>query len=282
MNALATTDALVRIPGGAARSGRPASDPIPTISPWLLQWFSVYTRRHLRRHFHAIRLSRHSPLPQPGADVPVILYLNHASWWDPLVCLELKNRFFADRTGYAPIDAAMLKKYRFFRRLGFFGVEQKSMRGALQFLRLAQQILIRPNTLLALTPQGRFADVRERPINFQSGIGHLANRIDRAVFVPMALEYGFWHERLPEVLVRFGEPVRTIDASRTPREWTAILEQKLGEAQDTLAAQAQRRNDNDFQVLLRGRSGAAPIYDLWRAARERFRGRKFSPEHGTL
>ena len=46
-------------------------------------------------------------LPAPVADEtrPIVIYLNHASWWDPLVCLYLARRFFRDWTSVAPIEA---------------------------------------------------------------------------------------------------------------------------------------------------------------------------------
>ena len=84
--------------------------------------------------------------------------------------------------------------------------------------------------LLAVTPQGRFADVRERPVHFEAGLGHLAARVQRALFVPFAVEYVFWEERLPEILVRFGEPVevrREHAAAFEPKYWTRLFEEKL-------------------------------------------------------
>ncbi len=42
---------------------------------------------------------------------------------DPLICLRLAAELFPDRTHYGPIDAQALGRYRFFEKLGFFGVE---------------------------------------------------------------------------------------------------------------------------------------------------------------
>jgi 1-acyl-sn-glycerol-3-phosphate acyltransferase len=247
----------------------------------MLRWFSAYTRRHLRRHFHAVRLVRGTAAAaSPPKKIPVILVMNHASWWDPLIGLELKNRFFSGRDAFAPIDAAMLAKYRFFRRLGFFGVPQHSVRGAFEFLRVAEELLRRPNVLLAVTPQGRFVDVRERPLNFASGIGHLAARVRAGVFLPVAVEYAFWEDRFPEVLVHFGSALAAAPAS--PREWTARLEQGLAETQDQLATLAQTRDPSGFEIILHGRSGAAAVYDGWRACKAWVRGETFSREYGRL
>lgn len=269
--------AAQKTPGG----NRHPAFSVPLVSRPLLRWFTWYSRRYVRRHFHAVRVSR-AGLP-PATDLPLVIYCNHASWWDPLVGLVLKSEFFADRTLFAPIDAAMLERYKMFARLGFFGVEQHSRRGATQFLRTAEVVLQSSRNLLAVTPQGRFADVRERPVRFEAGIGHLAARTSRALFIPVASEYVFWEERLPEILVRFGEPLeagREQTPALAPGQWTVLLQQKLEQAQDALSAESQRRDLAAFQDVLRGDAGQGGVYDWWRAAKARLRGEHFKPEHG--
>ncbi|MFZ0826036.1 MAG: lysophospholipid acyltransferase family protein [Verrucomicrobiia bacterium] len=254
---------------------------VPGISRPLLRWFTWYSRRYLRRHFHALRISL-SGKP-PASKLPLVIYLNHASWWDPLLGLVLKSEFFADRTLFAPMDAAMLERYPMFARLGFFGVEPHSRRGAVQFLRAAEAILRSPQHLLAVTPQSRFADVRERPVCFEAGLGHLATRVEGAFFVPCVAEYVYWEERLPEILVRFGEPVevrREHASAFAPDFWTKQFEQKLEAVQDALSIESRRRDPALFQTLLRGGAGQGGIYDWWRATRAKLRGEEFKREHG--
>ena len=73
---------------------------------------------------------------------PVLIVLNHPSWWDPMIGLVL-SRTFADRDQYAAIDAVAVKRYGFFKKLGFVGVDTKSLRGAAEFLRTGKSILSR-------------------------------------------------------------------------------------------------------------------------------------------
>jgi len=268
-----------------SKSGRglPHSRTLPRISTPLLRWFTWYSRRYIRRHFHSLRVSVAGPPPE-GRGLPLVLYSNHASWWDALVCLVVKAEFFPARNAFTPIDAAMLERYKMFRKLGFFGVEQHSRRGAVQFLRTAEAILQSPTSLLAITPQSRFADVRERPIRFEAGLGHLATRFEHALFVPVVAEYVFWEERLPEILVSFGEPVevrREHNIAFDAKYWTTLFEQKLTEAQDALAIEAQRRNSDNFQIVLRGGAGQGGVYDWWRGMKAKLRGETFTKEHGT-
>lgn len=260
-----------------------SSGRIPAISRPLLGWFTWYSRRYIRRHFHSLRISLAGLSPDTRG-LPLVLYSNHASWWDALVCLVLKQEFFPGRAAFAPIDAAMLKRYKMFGKLGFFGVEQGSRRGAIQFLRTAEAIMQSPENLLAITPQSRFADVRERPVQFGAGLGHLAKHVERALFVPVALEYVFWDERLPEILVRFGEPVqvrREHTAAFDAKYWTRLFEQRLTETQDALAIETQRRDGKAFQTVLRGGAGQGGIYDAWQWLKAKLRGKQFRKEHGN-
>jgi 1-acyl-sn-glycerol-3-phosphate acyltransferase len=266
----------------SGRIKRP-SKTLPRISPLLLRWFTWYSRRYLRHHFHSLRVSQ-TGLPPASDELPLVVYANHASWWDALVFLVTKDQFFSDRAAFAPIDAAMLERYKFFRKLGFFGVQQNAQGGAIQFLRVAEALLESPQTLLAITPQSRFVDVRERPLRFAPGLGHLATRTQQAAFVPFAVEYVFWEERLPEILIRFGEPLEIRSASRTNSNadyWTARFEQQLTKTQEDLALGAQRRDPAGFQILLSGGAGQGGVYDWWRFWKAGVRGETFRKEHGN-
>jgi 1-acyl-sn-glycerol-3-phosphate acyltransferase len=276
-------------PGGAFAvkstvPNRRERTPLPQVSVTLQQVFTAYSRWYVGRHFHSLRVSK-SGVPPVVSSLPLVIYVNHASWWDPLTCLMLQTDFFKARRPFAPIDAAALRQYRFFAKLGFFGVEQDSRRGAAEFLRTSTQILEATDTVLWLTPQGRFADVRSRPTRFKPGLGHLPDRVSRAVFIPLALEYCHWEERKPEILARFGEPEilgQSVGLPPVGDNWTQHFERRLEATQDALAAEAQARNPALFQNVLRSRSGVGFFYDTWRSLRAKLCGEPFSREHSRL
>lgn len=268
----------------ACKPGRPErAGALPTISQPLRRLFTWYSRRYLRRHFHSLRVSRASALPV-RTDQPLVIYSNHASWWDPLVALLLAKEFLPGQNVFAPMDAVALERYGFFKRLGAFGVEQGTPRGARQFLRQARTILRRPDNVLWLTPQSRFADARERPVSFKAGIGHLPKQVGQLRFVPVAIEYVFWEERLPEILVRFGDPYETWaeEVQMEPSVGTEFFAGRLADTQNALAAEARQRQPEKFRCLLRGPSGVGGIYDRWRALKAKGRGEAFQPQHGKL
>ncbi len=245
---------------------------IPQRNEWLIAWFRRYGRWYVRRHFHGVRVSRRgrAPLVPTG---PLIVVANHPSWWDPLVCMAL-TELFPHRVPYAPIDARALEQYRFFAKLGFFGVEPNSARGARTFLRVGADILGAPGTALWVTAQGRFTDARERPVRLMPGVERLAAQFGhgQGVIVPVAIEYVFWTENRPEALARFGEPV----------PFGEPVGPALERTQDALAEEAMSRDSSWFEDVWAGQVGMGGVYDLWRSARAWLRGKKFSAEHGAL
>ena len=253
----------------------------PRISPALLGWFQWYAARYVRRRMHALRLSTASK-PDDFAGSRLIVVLNHPSWWDPLVALLLAKHVFPRREHYAPIEAMALSKYRFFGRLGFFGIDAGTPSGAAAFLRTGEAVLARPGGTLWVTAQGSFSDVRCRPLSLRSGTGHLVRRLHRSVVLPLALEYTFWEESRPEALARFGEPLFIRNGGQElPVHWTREIEARLEEAQNLLAADAMARRRDAFEVVLGGSAGVGGLYDRWRAARARLRGERFTSAHGT-
>jgi hypothetical protein len=126
---------------------------------------------------------------------------------------------------------------------------------------------------LFLTPQGRFADVRA-PLIFAPGLEHLALRHPQAKFLPLAIEYCYWEERKPEILIAFGQ-ARSASVEEP-------LAGRLAQLQVKLATAAVRRQPNDWQVLQRTRTGVNLPYDLWWKLRARGRGEDFRLEHGRL
>ena len=277
-DALSGAPSRAKPPGGGA-AGR-ASSPVPRISPWLLRWFRWYSVRYVKRHFHAVRLARECR-PDVPRDAPLVVYLNHAAWWDPLVGLVLAKQLLPDRAVYAPIEEKALGRYRFMERLGLFGIDPQTRGGARRLLRVSRAILARPDAALWITPEGRFVDPRERPVRFRPGLAHLARSLDSGMLLPLALEYPFWKERSPEALARFGHPMHVEEHHElSVADWNSLLQDQLRAAQDALAEQAIRHNPEDFEVLLRGRAGVGGVYDVWRRLWARLRGESFSPQHG--
>lgn len=259
----------------------PAAAPPPRVSSWWLRIAARYAERYAARGLHAVRRSRAGGVTDLGT-ASAVVYLNHPSWWDPLVLLIVAQKYWPDRRHFAPIDASALGRYRILESLGFFGIERGTVAGARRFAETTRGILAEPQTVLWLTPQGRFADPRERPAQLESGLAWLARRAAPNVsFVPLALEYPFWEERTAECLLRFG-PVLERDhiASFDTAERGRLLAAELEATQDRLAEESLGRRADDFETLVQGAAGVGGVYDLWRRLKAHVRGERFRSEHG--
>jgi 1-acyl-sn-glycerol-3-phosphate acyltransferase len=242
-----------------------------------------YARRYLRKSFHSVSVVRGCS-PSVGDAEPLVVYLNHASWWDPLIAMHLAAVELPGRTLYAPFDAGALSRYPVFEKLGFFGVEQETRSGAASYLRTAREVLARPGGSLWITPEGRFVDPRERGVRFKPGLAHVVGDLARthpdARVIPLAIEYPFWEERLPEALACWGTPIRVGDHAPFDKgAWDELLATQLRATQARLAERSLARDADSFRVLLGGTEGVGGPYEAVRKLAARATGRRYQPNH---
>ena len=265
------------------RGRRISPGEVPEYSAFWSRMFLLYLRRYFAKSFRAVRTSGPglSGAGLAGAgDRPLVVYANHPSWWDPIHFFLLGSFVAPGRRVYGPMDAAALEKYRFFTKLGAFGID-RTPRGVSAFLRTGRAILDAPGASLWLTAEGRFADPRQRPVKIMSGLGYLARRLDGAWVVPLAVEYPFWNERFPEALTRFGKPIDlAVEPERPVEQWTDLFEARLERTMEALAEDARSRDPARFATVVDGRVGIGGVYDGWRRGKALVRGRSFDAAHG--
>ena len=251
----------------------------PNISSPILKFFRHIVRRYLARHFHAVRLSSAIQFVDDGR--PLIVYANHSSWWDPMISIFLAESFMPHRNHYAPMDAEALTRYGILRRVGVFPVEMKTVRGAAQLIRTGEAIL-RRGGVLWITPQGQFVDARCKPLIFKPGLASLATRVSDSttscVVLPLAIEYPFWNERLPEVLLCFGYPLE-VAADETAESLQARMTDALDITMGELCNLAVRRDPGAFTTLMLGSRGVGGFYALGKHIKALAFRQPYQPEH---
>ena len=227
-----------------AKPRRPPVLPAPT-PRWLREGFLRFNHRLLGRRFAAVRAAHVERFPS-DASGSVLVYLNHPAWWDPLICASLAACCSRERRNVALIDEANLSGV--LARLGFVGIEPGSSAGARRLARLGAELATVPDATLWLTPQGRFADPRERPLRLAGGLARLARRLPGAIAVPVAVEYPFLGGRKPEARVLVGTPIvaASVDAARLE----GTLEAGLTAAMDTLAGHVTSGEGGPFRTLV--------------------------------
>ena len=183
-----------------SRDGKETDRPrfIPgRFKPGMFSMMSVIARRKLRKQFNSVRLVRGSnqALRQlAGVRGPIIFAMNHSSWWDPLVGIELHRRYFRDREVCSPMDATQLEQFGIFKSIGVFGVDPEDAR-SLDVMEewVTRRFTETPRTNMWITPQGRFSDVRE-PVRPRPGIARIAAGHPEATVASLSMEYVFWSD----------------------------------------------------------------------------------------
>ena len=248
-------------------------------SPLFLSIAERYLGRFFSKHFSGLRIAVDARPPALAG--PVIFYANHPAWWDPIVLLLVIRKSYPDWQFHGPIDEAALDRYRWLEHLGLFGVRPDSVHGYRRFIDAGDTLLQSDRKGLVMTAQGRFVDVRERPVILRRGVTHLLRRHAAARACPIALEYVFWNERLPEVLVRFGQ--RAVMADGRPIETIHDeLQQALEIELDELARQAGARDAGAFRTVVSGQRGTGFLADLPLRIRSFVRREPFDPAHAAI
>lgn len=250
-----------------------------------MAFFRRIVRGYFRRHFHGVRVAGAQRFVAAGTDQgPLLVYANHGSWWDPMVSILLAERLMKQRKHYAPMDASALERYGILKRVGIFPVEMKTARGAVQFLRTGEEI-VRGGGVLWVTPQGRFVDPRVRPLEFKPGLAALAARVaqsaGRCTVMPLAIEYPFWDERLPECLLVFGEAVVVTAGEQTEAVQVRLIE-ALQTVMEDLKVRAVARDAAGFEVLSGGTLGTGGFYGLGQRLKAMVLRRPYQAEHTAL
>ncbi len=270
---------MTRVAASGGRRADAAEDPVALRSERWMGFFHIAFRRTFGGSMRALRVP-HWGVPDVPAGRPLVVLANHPSWLDAVMFMLLLRRYFLHRPGFMPMDAAAFRKYGFMKRLGVFGIEQDSARGAVSFLQTAKHVLAAPDRMLWMNAPGRFADVRERPVPVAAGVVRLPEIAPHALFVPLAFEYPFWTERQGEALAAFGPAIPGEELAAMDRETRAeAIRAALTSNMDRLAEDAISRDPERFVIALDGRRGMGGLYGAWQYMKALSRGERHVAEH---
>ena len=252
---------------------------LPVSKKWLVDGFCWYTKRMVAKQFISFGVQAELlEAERIDDDSPIVAYVNHASWWDPIAAMLLQKAYFSNRTFYAPIDADALENYRIMSQLGFYGVRMQTFEGASDFLKVTKSILESKKVTIWITPEGQFSDVRDHSLSLMPGLSHLASKIPGLKFVPVALEYGFWNESRPQIFARIGAPIDS-DERLSKAEWSVRLRDRLRKTQNELAQSVISRDSAAFTYLIASRPVRLGWYDYGRSWSAWLEAKPFDPRH---
>jgi hypothetical protein len=216
-------------------------------------------------YFDCVRLQVVGPLPHP-ADGPLIIYLNHPSWWDGYMCLLLSRMVLRSRfESFLMMEEPELRRYRFFTWAGCFSVDRQDARSAARSVAYIGRLLAEQRARsLFIFPQGVLTPNDRRPLMLYPGIAHVVRRAGGATLWPVALRYEFRGEQRPEAFIRAG-PSHYASGAANPRALMADLDRRLTMLVDALRDEVTAGDLTSYQTLLHGRAGVNRVFDALRA-----------------
>lgn len=196
--------------------------------------------------FHSISVSGHLSSLEAPTTYPVIFFSNHQSWWDGFLMTPFFDNFGIEY--YVMMEAANLKKFPFFQRVGVFGVDLESKTDRASALLYAARLLKHaPRTSrrgLLLYPHGKLVDPLEPWPSFQPGLESLIRLQERGAVFPVYIHIRMGKYPLPEVFLRVGKPIVTDRPTRSE------LEDRLVEARDSLVVDLIQNPQQENSVYL--------------------------------
>lgn len=229
----------------------------------LIYW--LLARRSLTRSFHRVWLQQHGPLPDPSAG-PLILYLNHSSWWDGYLAYVIHRMVLRGRFDtHLLMEERQLRAYRFFTWSGAFSINRHDPKETWRSLRYAARLLRggeRPRALF-IFPQGEILPADRRPLVILPGIARIVAFAGPITLCPVALRYEFLGQQWPHAFIRIGPAHRVADP-KDSRGTLAEVTARLTAACDALREDLLELRLERFRPLLQGRSGADQRFDAWR------------------
>ncbi|MDQ3089380.1 MAG: lysophospholipid acyltransferase family protein [Acidobacteriota bacterium] len=210
-------------------------------SVWFEKVFAVYNRNLLKRHFHSFQVSGLDFLRDNDAQIPLIVYANHSSWWDGLVAFEIFRQAKLD--AFYMMEEKHLKNLFLFQKLGAFSIVRENGREAIKSINYSADLLKKNGGTLLIFPQGEILPNDARPIKFYTGLPRIIAQIGKVYAVPMAMRYEFLGEFKPQIFVKIASPelVET-DSNFKAKEKTNVFAERITENLDKLKTDIVNKN----------------------------------------
>jgi 1-acyl-sn-glycerol-3-phosphate acyltransferase len=212
----------------------------------------------------AAQIEGELPLANDG---PLIVYLNHPSWWDGYLCFVIDRILLRSRfDSYLMMEDLQLRSYRFFTWSGAFSVDRTRAESAARSLRYIAALLGReqPSSLF-IFPQGTISPNDQRPLRLYRGAAQIAAQLNREVsFLPVALRYEFGKEQRPEALMRIG-PAHRVAPPLHATALTRELQQRLSQNCDQLRDDFLEGRTASYPTIVHGRTGINRLFDRFLA-----------------
>ena len=218
------------IPPTKLRNKEEKFKPAKTSKFWL--WVaSMFFFNMLQNRFFAFRYRGEETYFEAEKDVPTILFAPHCNWWDGIVLYNTTHRIF----------------------------HKKSPQSAMKALKYSVDVVGDLRNMLCIFPQGIIRPPHFRPIEFQTGLAYIAEnalkKYGKVNLIPMAVDYAFFRDNRPEVIVEFGKRIELRQGNEfdnmSRKELTHYLEKALTETCDSQFKEISQGDITKYKILFK-------------------------------
>lgn len=241
------------IPPTKLRNKEEKFKPAKTSSFWIAV-ANFFFFNMLQNRFYAFRYTGVESYKNRDDKYPTILFAPHANWWDGIVLYNITHRICKKEIR---LMVEELNRFPLLRRAGAYSVNKKSAQSAMKALKYSVDLLSDLNNTLCIFPQGIIRPPHFRPIEFQTGLAYIAQnaakKYGKVNLIPVAIDFCFFRDNRPEVVVDFGEriEVTNVEAEIDRKEYTNFLAAKLTETCDKQFMKISQGQVEDYEFLFK-------------------------------
>ena len=210
----------------------------------------------LQNRFFSFRYRGEENYFDAEKDVPTILFAPHCNWWDGIVLYNTTHRIFHKEIR---LMVEELNRFPLLRRGGAYSVNKKSPQSAMKALQYSVDVVGDLRNILCIFPQGIIRPPHFRPIEFQTGLAYIAEnavkRYGKVNLIPMAVDYAFFRDNRPEVVVEFGKRIELRQGNEldkmSRKELTHYLEHALTETCDNQFKEISQGDVSKYNILFK-------------------------------
>ena len=173
----------------------------------------------LKKRFYAFRFKGAENFHSKASDMPVIMYAPHSNWWDGIVAYAICSGICKKELR---LMVEELKRFPLLRHAGCFSINKKSPQASMEALKYAVDEVANTNCNMYLYPQGIIKPPNFRPIEFQSGLAYMVDKVVKKYvkvsLLPVAVNYFFLRDNRPEVFVEFGQRIEIFNDTKIDRK----------------------------------------------------------------
>ena len=243
------------IPPTKLRNKEEKFKPAKTSKFWL--WVaSMFFFNMLQNRFYAFRYRGEENYFDSDKSVPTILFAPHCNWWDGIVMYNITHRIFHKEIR---LMIEELNRFPLLRRGGAYSVNKKSPQSAMKALKYSVDVVGDIRNMLCIFPQGIIRPPHYRPIEFQTGLAYIAEnavkRYGKVNLIPLAIDYCFFRDNRPEVIVEFGKRIELVKGNEldklSRKDLTYYLEHSMQEVCDNQFKEISQGDITKYNILFK-------------------------------